>query len=210
MKLYRKIVRENISGVLQSVFPLFCRSLDEADIHQLADAFIQQHQASQPEFHQVATELLLFMRDKGQLSARDLALVEYEWLTYAVEIDDSEVPLSQFITLHPEQLNGIEVELNPTLKIIALPFWLKEGELYYEEMPLLYYYALYRKHNNVLYQKRLSLVDVQLLSELNDRIMMVSLEQLKNKAARYSPELHFHSWLVANNNDELLSLKFKG
>ncbi|NDO81153.1 hypothetical protein CJP72_10400 [Citrobacter sp. NCU1] len=204
MSLYRKIVRENIGSVLQHVFPLFCRRVNNADICDLADAFLHQHQASQPEFHQVATELLLFIRQQRQLSPHDLALIEYEWLMYAVEIDDSHVPRPLKMPLSGD----VEVARNPTLKIVALPFRIHEGEPCYEDEERLNYYALYRKHNNALYQKMLSQVDVRLLSVINHQI--ISAERLLNMASPFLADFSLRSWLETNNNDELLSLKYKG
>lgn len=207
MSLYRRIIRENISGVLQNVFPLFCRCLDDAGIRDLTDAFLHQHQANQPEFHQVATELLLFIRQQPEISSNALALVEYEWLIYAVEIDDSDDPLFPKFKPKPQQIDNIEVKPNPTLKIIALPFWLKEGEPCYEDVPALHYYALYRKNNNVLFQKKLNLADMQLLLGMNNRD--VTAEILKDKSAPDFPAMLFTMWLKTNSDDELLSLILK-
>ncbi|ALR78692.1 putative DNA-binding domain-containing protein [[Enterobacter] lignolyticus] len=210
MTLYRNIIRENISDVLQNVFPLFCCKRDKSAVYQLVDRFVNQHHSTQPEFHQIATELLLFVREKELLSPYDLALVEYEWLIYAVEIDDSEVPFPQPIRQKPARLHNVDVIPNPTLRIIALPFWLKEGEPCDEEIPLHNYYAVYRKHNNEIYQKRLHLTDVHLLSGLNNQTTAVSLEQLQTQVACSFSTLPLHVWLEANNNDELLSLKYRG
>lgn len=208
MSLYRKIVRENIGGVLQRVFPLYCQRIKDADIQALAEVFLHQHQASQPEFHQVATEWLLFMRQQHQLSPYDLALIEYEWLMYAVEIDDSRVPPPQKTSLRLVQTGDVDVARNPTLKLVALPFRIHEGEPCYEDEGRLNYYALYRKHNNTLYQKRLSQVDVQLLSVINHQI--ISAERLLNTVSPGLADISLHSWLETNNNDELLSFKYKG
>lgn len=207
MSLYRKIIRENISGVLQSVFPLFCRRFNEAEICDLVDAILHQHQASQPEFHQLATEMLLFMRQQYQMMPQDLALIEYEWLMYAVEIDDSEVPRPQKMALSVAHIDDTEVVRNPTLRIIALPFRIKEGEPCYDIQEPQHYYALYRKNNHALYQKQLSRVDVQRLSAINN-IMAAKL--LLNKGELYSDKFSLCSWLETNNNDELLSLRYKG
>ncbi|MDA8477759.1 putative DNA-binding domain-containing protein [Citrobacter sp. Awk 4] len=208
MSLYRKIVRENIGGVLQNVFPLFCQRANSADIQALADAFLYQHQASQPEFHQVATELLLFIRQQRQLSPHDLALIEYEWLMYAVEIDDSHVPRPLKMSLPLALTADMDVVRNPTLKMVALPFRLHEGEPCYEDEGRLNYYALYRKHNNALYQKKLSQIDVRLLSVIDHQV--ISAERLLNMASLFLADFSLRSWLETNNNDELLSLKFKG
>ncbi|MCX9000434.1 putative DNA-binding domain-containing protein [Citrobacter portucalensis] len=208
MSLYRKIIRDNIGGVLRSVFPLFCRCLNEAEIRELVEVYLSRHSASQPEFHQVATELLLFMSQHYPISPHDLALLEYEWLMYAVEIDDSNVPFPQKISLPLGKAAEVDVACNPTLKMVALPFLIQEGEPCYEDGEQLNYYALYRKHNNTLYQKQLSQLDVQLLSAIHEQI--ISAEQMLNNAALSLADISLRSWLETNNNDEILSLKYIG
>lgn len=200
ISLYRKIVRENITSVLQSTFPLFTQKINDDGLNEIVDMFLYQHQASQPEFHQIATELLLFMRQQCQLSAQDLALIEYEWLMYAVEIDDHEVPPLRKIKSQMEWIPEIEIQTNPTLKIVALPFLLKDGEPYYEEAACLHYFALYRKYDNAVWQKKLSETEVYLFSEMNNQVIRASSLTL------FSQDTSFQSWLEVNNNDEIISL----
>lgn len=202
ISLYRKIVRENISGVLNSVFPLFNARLNKADINEIVDMYLYQHQATQPEFHQIATELLLFMRQQSQLSVQELALIEYEWLLYAVEIDESEIPTPKNIILETGEIPNIEIELNPTLKIVALPFPL-EKEANNKETSLIHYFAIYRKYDNAVWQKKLSETEVYLLSKITDQLIQTDSLML------FSQETSFQSWLEANNNDEIFSIIFK-
>lgn len=202
VSLYRKIVRENITSVLNSVFPLFSDRLNEDEIKEIVSMFLYQHQATQPEFHQIATELLLFMRQQDLLSAQDLALIEYEWLLYAVEIDESQVPMPQKIILESGEMPDIEIELNPTLKIVALPFPL-EKEANNKETLLIHYFALYRKYDNAVWQKKLSETEVYLLSKITDQLIQTDSLML------FSQETSFQSWLEANNNDEIFSIIFK-
>lgn len=201
ISLYRKIVRENITGVLNSVFSLFSDRLNKADINEIVDMFLYQHQATQPEFHQIATELLLFMRQQDQLSVQDLALIEYEWLLYTVEIDESEVPMPKNIIIEAGKIPNIEIELNPTLKIIALPFSLEEVNN--KETSFTHYFALYRKYDNAVWQKKLSETEVYLLSKITDQLIQTDSSML------FSQETSFQSWLEANNNDEIFSIIFK-
>lgn len=208
MSLYRKIVRENTIGVLQSVFPLFCRSLNDADMCDLIDDFLHQHQAKQPEFHQIATELLIFIRQQPDISNKVLALVEYEWLIYAVEIDDVDVPLHNKIKITQGVIDNVALKLNPTLKIISLPFSLMGGEPCYESTRLLHYYVLYRKSNGEIYQKNLNDIDLRILLEINSQEMDFNI--MKERLASYFSEGLFIEWIVINSNDELLSLIYKG
>lgn len=202
--LYRKIVRENIYGVLQDVFPLFCRQFDGIRMRVLTEDFLYHHHASQPEFHQLATEWLLFIRQRSQMLPHNLALLEYEWLIYAIEINSSDVPLPQKMTLSPDDITAIEVIPNPTLKIIALPFLIKDGEPYYDDAPPPYYYAIYRKHNNEIYQKHLNHLDIQLLSSINEHTISANL--LQQRCSHDFQNLQLSSWLEENNNDELIYL----
>lgn len=203
--IYREIVRENIHGVLQSVFPLFCFRLHETVTHDLVKEFIFQHHASQPEFHQIATELLLFIRQQDGFTANDLALLEYEWLLYAVEIDDNDVPVPQKISLRSAERHNIAVMLNPTLKIVALPFYIREGDQGYEQSACLHYYVIYRKYNNCLYRKKVTPLDIQLLYQIKDDMTWGGLLQAKT----IELGIPLTKWLENNINEEVLFLNRK-
>ncbi|MGG7955217.1 putative DNA-binding domain-containing protein [Klebsiella aerogenes] len=203
--IYREIVRENIHGVLQSVFPLFCFRLHETLTHELVNEFIYQHHASQPEFHQIATELLLFIRQYDDFSANDLALLEYEWLLYAVEIDDNDVPVPKKISLQPAERHNIAVMLNPTLKIVALPFYISDGDQVYEPSACLHYYVIYRKYNNCLYRIKVTPLDIQLLYQIKDDVTWGGLLQDQ----KIESGIPLTKWLENNINEEVLFLNRK-
>lgn len=204
--LYRKVYRENISGVLKSVFPIFYQRLDLTGFYNLVNEFIYQHNATEPEFHQIATELLIFIRRQSQVSPLDLALLEYEWLLYAVEIDYSEVPQSNEISLVFGDYNYFEITLNPTLKIISLPFEIKGENLNFDR-EVNYYYAIYRGCDNFIYQKILGRYDLIFLSHLNNGGSLF--DRVLDKELVGFSSLDFRSWLEINNNDGILFLKNK-
>lgn len=208
MLLYRKVVRENIVNVLNNVFPVFCHRLNNEITRELANDFIEQHHANQPEFHQIATELLLFIRQRTDLSIVDQSLIEYEWLIYALEIDESHVPVPKQVVVENLNTSQTQVKVNPTLRMVVLPFLLKDGTPRYEKKKQLYYYALYRKHDNTLFQKTLNITDIQLLQEAGNASVMV--ETLKDKAAHHINPQSLLQWLETNNNDELISIISKG
>lgn len=208
MLLYRKIVRENIVNVLNSVFPIFYLRLNNEEIRKLANDFVEQHHANQPEFHQIATELLLFMHQRTDLSTVEQSLIEYEWLIYALEIDESHVPVPKQVAVESLNTCQTQVKVNPTLRMVVLPFLLKDGEPRYEVKPQLHYYALYRKYDNTLFQKKLSITDVQLLQEAGNAGVMV--EIMKDKAAHHINPQPLLQWLESNNNDEVISIISKG
>lgn len=204
VQIYRKVVRENVISVLRSVFPLYCKDFTSAEFSEFADAFIMQHQATEPEFHQLATELLLFMRQHPERLEADDQVIEYEWLVYALEIDQSVVSAPQTIAPESREMHKMTIELNPTLKMVALPFLLKDGEPYYEKDRPEHYYALYRRYDNMLYQKKLNIADVQLLLEAGHA--GITVEMLKKKSASHAITPSFDEWLAVNNKDEVLSL----
>jgi hypothetical protein len=204
VKLYRKVIRENVARVFYSVFPIFCRKLTNEKINDLVDTFIIQHQATQPEFHQLATELLLFMRQQPEILTGEQRLIEYEWLVYTIEIDECIVPEPQIKEAQNMDVQNMEIIVNPTLRIVALPFLLKDGEPCYEDAKSEHYYALYRKHDNTLYQKILCVADVHML--LDAKSVGVTTKILKEKSAGYLTTLTYEQWLSDNNNDELLSI----
>ncbi|MBC3252369.1 putative DNA-binding domain-containing protein [Serratia fonticola] len=208
MLLYWKGIRDSIASVLYSVFPVFCRSLTDDVISEISNAFIMQHQATQPEFHQLATELLLFMRQRPEVLAENQPIIEYEWLLYSLEIDEGIVSPPHIKVAEHLDINNTDIIANPTLRIVSFPFLLKNGEPYYGSEPLEYYYAIYRRHDNVLYHKKLSIIDVQLLLEIGNAVAMAKM--LKEKVAKHLTTLSFKQWLAITNNDEMISLIIKG
>ncbi|CAQ82964.1 MULTISPECIES: HvfC/BufC family peptide modification chaperone [Photorhabdus] len=206
--LYRKIIRENIDSVLQSVFPLFCQNISGDCMCTLVNDFIYAHCASQPEFHQIATELLIFICHQKNIPLRYLALLEYEWLIYSIEIDDSNVSKGQKIISLTEKMHCVDIIINPTLKITCLPFQIKKGKPCYENFPLMYYYIIYRKRDNSIYQKNINDQDLKLISEINGRMTVETFIQ-RDSLSLFSDE-NLMSWLETNSSDEVLLLKYRG
>lgn len=114
--LYGRLLRENILGVLACSFPGFSRRAGEMQLKAIVDGFIAGHPASMPQFHCIATEFVLFAQGGGVASPL-LPVVEYEWLLLDVEIDPACV-----IRSSRESLDERELALNPTLRLIMLPF----------------------------------------------------------------------------------------
>lgn len=90
-------------------------ALDEA-----TDAFVAGHAAIRPQFHEIATEFVAFAQTRLPLSPVLMALLEYEWILLAAEIDPARV----------EADGGADarVALNPTVRLVLLPFDLTQGE----------------------------------------------------------------------------------
>lgn len=202
LMLYRNILRENISNVLKSVYPLFYRLLSQKKVQYLINDFLLNHHANQPEFHKIATELLYFLRQNTK--PEYLAIIEYEWLIYRVEIEDKLILKPQKKEKDYSYSNNTKIVLNPTLKLIGLPFSINNNTLLYPNEASIFYYAIYRKNSGVIYQKRLSFLDAQLLLKLENQSL--TLREFKKLAAPNTPSTFINLWLTTNNNDECLSL----
>lgn len=207
LNLYRTNVRENVISVLLCVFPIFCRSLKAEEIRMFADAFIMQHQATRPQFHQLATELLIFIHNSPEAVGDNLCVIEYEWLIYSLEIDEREIPLPDIRGGEHMNLHNVDVVVNPTLRVVALPFQLTEGGGSYKGKSCEYYYAIYRKHNNTLYHKKVDIYDIQLLQEVSKAGISVEMLYKTGSCLTMSK---FKLWLAENNKDEVISLILKG
>lgn len=200
--IYREIIRDNIRSVMNNVFPVLCSNLDDVNINRLVDLFIHDHDAGQPEFHQIATELLIFLRQQDILLLNKNALIEYEWLMYALEIDDSEVPKTQRITLRADRIDNIYAVRNPTLKIVSLPFCINGVEIIYDHQNIIHYYALFRKHDHTIWQKKLNQREVLFLSGMSRASVPINL--LAKDAESISPATSILSWIESFQNDEIL------
>lgn len=89
--LYGQLLRENVVDVLRCSFPLFGARLEPQWLEEAAGAFLAGHPASRPQFHQIATEFVEFAQQQLDLSPLLLALLEYEWVLLATEIDPARV-----------------------------------------------------------------------------------------------------------------------
>lgn len=111
---YGQLLRENVGDALRSSFPLFADRLGLTALDGAADAFVVEHPAVRPQFHGIATEFVAFAHTRLSLSPVLMALLEYEWMLLAAEIDPARV-----------QAGGMadaRVALNPTVRLVLLPF----------------------------------------------------------------------------------------
>ncbi|TWB38108.1 HvfC/BufC family peptide modification chaperone [Nitrospirillum pindoramense] len=114
VRLYGQLLRENIAEALRSSFPLFVQRFGSVALEDAIDAFITLHPALRPQFHHIATEFVVFAQRGRLLSPRLTALLEYEWALLAAEIDPARVS--------PEGAAGAYIRLNPTARLVLLPF----------------------------------------------------------------------------------------
>ncbi|HHR6078739.1 TPA: putative DNA-binding domain-containing protein [Providencia alcalifaciens] len=203
-QIYRQIICDNIQQVLENVFPLFCARLNTEQRHQWVSTFIQQHSAEQPEFHQIATEWLLFLRQQSVLSTHMQPLIEYEWLLYSTEINEAVISPPQNIHLTHELIHHAAVTFNPTLNIVALPFSLTKYDESHQSQPHPHYYIIYRQYTHGLFQKALDTTDIRYFAELQNKKPLSDLLQEKIESSELSDWLQ---WLENNIQNEILSIK---
>jgi hypothetical protein len=118
--LYVQLLRENVVDVLRHSFPGFSERRGPARLDEAASAFLAEHSATRPQFHHIATEFVEFAQQRLALSPSLMALLEYEWVLLATEIDPERVAASR---LAAEDLAAdVRIAMNPTSRLVVLPF----------------------------------------------------------------------------------------
>jgi len=188
IRLYRSFLRTNIAGVLETTFPLLNAMLSSQEKTKLIDHFMAQHPAQEPEFHQIASELVVFFQTSHLLVPNFQALAEYEWLLFDKEISNEKAyPVTQMLLKETTVLL-----LNPTLQSICLPWKIGScGPKW--NMPGSYYYAIYRDIENVVMRKELSQIDL-IFIHLLDNGNALSLSELTHRLNTLSKE-SIYQWI---------------
>ncbi|MGD8111689.1 DUF2063 domain-containing protein [Vibrio sp. TRT 17S01] len=169
---YGEFIRENILGVVTNTFPLFCSEFDSKQIEKMVDDFVVLHGANEPEFHHIATEFTLFViqercrsRYSCLISSDQMALLEFEWVLFCAEIDELDTAHFNGKTVPMEQ--NYTLLLNPTLRLLQVPFLLHEKSVtFLENRHYPVFYAVFRNHHHVVISQRLREVDVALIQRL--------------------------------------------
>lgn len=201
--IYRNIIRDNTHEILDKTFPLFSKELGGKTKNKIVDGFLLQHNASEAEFHKIATELVCFIQNNDFVDATLRCLLEYEWILYHLEISDK--PGELYITKQylPNLASNMQLKLNPTLKFIKLPFLIQDG------IPLMdqggdFIYALFKNSKNEILRKRVLSFDLSILNFIVDQkiSLIADLEKLildENKE-------YWHKWIIQNIAEEFVSL----
>ncbi|MFQ1062504.1 HvfC/BufC family peptide modification chaperone [Bordetella trematum] len=156
--VYAELARASVISVLQTTFPHSSRRLGEAGVRALAARFVAEHPVARRCFHELATELLCFVRSQEQFDPAGLAWMEYEWTLLAVELDPARLasPASGRVAAQC-------LAVNPTLRIVSLPFALPAAQAPGPPARL-HLYALYRDSRHVVRRRSLFSTDCQLLA----------------------------------------------
>jgi hypothetical protein len=118
--LYGQLLRENVADVLSCSFPGFCKQLGPARLEAVVSAFLVRHSATRPQFHHIATEFVEFAQQQLALPPSLMALLEYEWLLLAAEIDPARVTASRVAA--EDLATDAPIAMNPTSRLVVLPF----------------------------------------------------------------------------------------
>ncbi|MGV3346498.1 putative DNA-binding domain-containing protein [Enterobacteriaceae bacterium LUAb1] len=200
---YRNLIRNNIDEVFSCAFPLACRQLTLPQKRSLISRFLTAHRAEEPEYHHIATELLRFIQQLPDIPSVLVAVMEYEWVLFCVEISAEKVSLPPADKLTHSK-KALSVTLNPTLVAIELPFNLDNAE----ENIISdgnYAYAVYRKFNYDICYKALTLVDQYLIQTLNNQ-RMIPISALRETCASQLADNVLDEWLLHSATSELIDI----
>ncbi|MFS1906025.1 putative DNA-binding domain-containing protein [Vibrio lentus] len=228
---YSEFIRDNVFGVLNNTFPLFCQQVDQDQLLMLVDEFVVVHYASEPEFHHIATEFVSFVQRRTQpmyisslsdlstlsasheLTADQLAVLEYEWCAFCVEIDSSKqvLPLSRTRDFHVDERQlQLGLLVNSTMKLVQVPFIIHDESLTFltqRRYPV--YYAIYRDSDqrvNTIKLREIDVAIIQIIQQQPNR----SLADIKQIIAQQLARFEFINWVEHFSEIELIGVHSLG
>ncbi|CAH6824978.1 conserved hypothetical protein [Vibrio chagasii] len=222
---YSEFIRDNVFGVLNNTFPLFCQQVDQDQLLILVDEFVVVHYASEPEFHHIATEFVSFIQRRTEamygsrltaahaLSTDHLAVLEYEWCAFCVEIDSTEKVLPVTCTCDVRE-DGQQLQLalsvNQTMKLVQVPFLIHGESLTFltqRRHPV--YYAMYRDSNQRVNTIKLREIDVAIIQMIQQQPNQ-SLANTKQIIAQQLARFEFINWVEHFSDIELIGVHSLG
>jgi len=117
--VYRELVYNNIESLLAGNFPVIRRLLPDPGWRALVRAFLAEHRAHTPLFHEIGREFHRFLETRAEQGAGDppflAELAHYEWIELAVAFDEQSIA---DIVHDPD---GDVVEGRPVVSPLAWP-----------------------------------------------------------------------------------------
>lgn len=210
---YSEFIRDNILGVVANTFPLFSSQFADEQLERMVDDFVVMHGASEPEFHHIATEFVQFLQqkvhqDSSSISADQMALLEYEWVAFNVEIDT----LVAAFTSSPNPIfeENQVLQLNPTLKLLEVPFLLHQDSVtFLTDRRHLVFYGVFRNSQHHVISQKLREVDVALIQLLQQQPNL-TLAQLQQMIAQQLARFSFMEWAQHFSELGLVSVRPSG
>ncbi|MHA7588281.1 HvfC/BufC family peptide modification chaperone [Vibrio harveyi] len=210
---YSEFIRDNILGVVANTFPLFSSQFADEQLERMVDDFVVMHGASEPEFHHIATEFVQFLQqkvhpDSSSISADQMALLEYEWVAFNVEIDTLVAAFTS--SSNPILEQNQVLQLNPTLRLLEVPFLLHQDSVTFltdRRHPV--FYGVFRNSQHHVISQKLREVDVALIQLLQQQPNL-TLAQLQQMIAQQLARFSFMEWAQHFNELGLVSVRPSG
>jgi len=93
--VYRELIYNNIEGLLAGNFPVIRKLMPDPRWHALVRAFLADHRAHTPLFHEIGREFHRFLEARAAQAAGDppflAELAHYEWVELAVAFDEQRI-----------------------------------------------------------------------------------------------------------------------
>ncbi|RSD32214.1 putative DNA-binding domain-containing protein [Vibrio pectenicida] len=210
---YSEFIRDNVLSVVNATFPLFYAQFSRQKLDGMVDGFVTKHGAFEAEFHQIATEFVHFLqKDKSNstnfVSSQQLALLEYEWVTFCVEIDSISGKMSYFTP--KEVVEDDCLQVNPTLKLTQVPFLLHQDSVTFLTSDSHFvFYGVFRNQDHHVVSQRLRDVDVALIQMLIDQPDLTS-AQLQQTVNQNDVSFSVIEWVQHFGELGLLKVQFIG
>ncbi len=163
---YQNFISDNFKMVIEGTFPLFSRLINPGIFDKLVAQFLNEHNASYPEFHHIATEFVCFMQTHFPASLPLLPLIEYEWLTFSTEISTQGVMGSDVKLAETTKKSELQLFINPTLQYICMPFVITESINYCPVKYGEFYYAVFRNIAHKVITKGLNTMELSFLQQM--------------------------------------------
>ncbi|WP_076588493.1 putative DNA-binding domain-containing protein [Vibrio ostreicida] len=195
---YREGIRDNLFDVLATTFPLFSAQFTEEQRTRMVNDFVNNHGASEPTFHHIATEFMQFLQahrqaTKHTVSSDQVALLEYEWVTFSIEID----PLGGPTSLVPHRLleETDTLQITTGLQLLQLPFLLHQDSVTFfacRRHPI--FYAVFRDALHHVKSQKLRAIDVAFIQYLQEHPSL-TITQLQQHAAQHMAIFNVMEWI---------------
>ena len=87
MRIYRRLVYNNINHMVCSAFPILCYVLSPQRWQGLIEGFIKDYHAQTPLFYEIPKEFVAYLYGLEQLPQVIVELAHFEWFELALELD---------------------------------------------------------------------------------------------------------------------------
>lgn len=202
IKHYSDFARKHIREVIEQTFPHFHRHSRPSDLTEYADAFVRQHHAIEPEFHQIATEFVRFMQHYSLKNPILLSVLEYEWVLFSVSILPDIILPSVPIFLDKSLESDYLVYLNPTLYCLEVPFLLSHQDLTLTHETT-HFYGIFRNAKHEVHYKSLHQQERYWVQSIPETTTLTNL--LKKTPPTSQDQLY--TWLLQRHQDQFIIIK---